>query len=88
VEGLPGMPDNLNISPKGNILVGLVSVRLPNEFNFIEFMHRHPWLRKLGLRLLNLIKLPFDLIDKYMNLPIARQIAYHVRKILGKTSLD
>ena len=31
LDGLPGTPDNLSISPDGNIFVGLVSVRIPGE---------------------------------------------------------
>lgn len=47
LDGLPGTPDNLNLSPEGNILIALVSVRLPGEFDPLEFMFNHPWLRKL-----------------------------------------
>lgn len=79
LDGLPGSPDNLNFSPEGNILVALVSVRLPEKFNPLEFSYGHPWIRKLGLRLLHIIKYPFDLATKYVDLPIARQLAAYVR---------
>ena len=78
VEGLPGTPDNLSLSPNGNVLVSLVSIRLPGDFNPIEFMFRHPWLRKIFLRVLHLIKLPLDIADSFLNFEFARHWAHHV----------
>ena len=82
LDGLPGTPDNLSISPDGNIFVGLVSVRIPGEFNPNEFMYAHPWLRKIILRIVHLIKFPLDLAATYLDNPIPKQLAYYV--ILNK----
>ena len=78
LDGLPGTPDNLSISPEGNIFVSLVTVRIPGEFNPTEFMYGHPWLRKLILRTLHLIKFPLDLAATYLDNPIPRKLAYYV----------
>jgi hypothetical protein len=77
-EGLPGTPDNLSSSPDGNILVALVSVRLPDEFNPLDVLYKAPLLRKLLLRIIHLLKMPLDLIDTYLELPFARQLSFHV----------
>ena len=78
LDGLPGTPDNLNLSPEGNILIALVSVRLPGEFDPLEFMFNHPWLRKLVIRLMHLVKFPFDMVSKFFDFPFFRQIGSHV----------
>ncbi len=79
LDRLPGLPDNLSTSPDGNIFVALGIARLPGEFDPAEFMFKQPLLRKFMLRLLHLMKLPFDLASHYLDLPIARQVAYNVR---------
>ena len=78
IDGLPGMPDNLNISPEGNIFASLISVRLPGQLNPMEMLYNHAWVRKLILRLLHILKFPLDMIETYLDLPIARQLSYHV----------
>ena len=78
IEGLPGGPDNLSRSPNGNILVSLVTIRLPGDFDPTEFMFRHPWLRKFLLRVLHLIKIPLDIVGNYLNFEFARYWAHHV----------
>lgn len=78
IDGLPGTPDNLNFSPDGNILVSLVSVRLPGQFNPTEMMYNHPWLRKLLLRTLHLVKMPLDLANTYLEFPITRKLSSYV----------
>ncbi|XP_057375784.1 adipocyte plasma membrane-associated protein Hemomucin-like [Daphnia carinata] len=78
LDGIPGSPDNLNLSPDGNIFVALVTVRLPGEFNPLEFMYSQPLLRKLAVRLLHVLKFPFDFAAKYVDLPILRKIASHI----------
>ena len=78
-EGLPGSPDNLNTSPSGNILVSLVTVHKPGDFNPPVFMFGHPWLRKLILRIILLtIKAPLDLISHYFDNPITQEISFNV----------
>ena len=83
LDGLPGTPDNLNLSPDGNILIALVSVRLPGEFDPLEFMFKRPWLRKIVIRLMHIIKFPFDLVSTFFDIPIFRQIRSHVRLIFS-----
>ena len=80
MEGLPGSPDNLNLSPSGNILVALVTVHRPEDFNPPAFMFGHPCLRKFILRLVHLIKLPLELASYYFDLFLAKYINYYVRK--------
>ena len=79
MDGIPGSPDNLNLSPEGNIFVALVTVRVPGEFNPLEFMYTQPLLRKLAVRLLHILKFPFDLASKYVEIPVLRLISSHVR---------
>lgn len=78
LDGLPGSIDNLNLTPEGNILVALVTVRLPGQFDPLVFAYQRPWLRKLVVRLLHIVKFPFDLASNYLDLSIARQFASHV----------
>ncbi len=82
MDGLPGTPDNLNLSPEGNILIALVSVRLPGEFDPLELMFNHPWLRKIAIRIMHLAKFPFDVVSKFYDFPLFRQIGSHVIPIL------
>lgn len=79
MDGIPGSPDNLNLSPEGNIFVALVTVRVPGEFNPLEFMYTQPLLRKLVVRLLHILKFPFDLASKYVDAPVLRLISSYVR---------
>ena len=78
MDGLPGSPDNLNFTPEGNILVSLVTVRIPGEFNPLEFMYNYPMLRKLAVRLMHAVKFPLDLASNYVDLPLLRQLASYV----------
>ncbi|XP_046452409.1 adipocyte plasma membrane-associated protein-like [Daphnia pulex] len=81
LDGLPGTPDNLNLSPEGNILIALVSVRLPGEFDPLELLFNHPWLRKLAIRIMHLAKFPFDVVSKFYDFPLFRQIGSHVMSL-------
>lgn len=78
MDQLPGSPDNLNFTPEGNILVALVTVRIPEQFDPLVFAYSHPWLRKLVIRIMHIVKYPFDLASKYLDITVAEQIASHV----------
>lgn len=46
-DNLPGFPDNLDVDAAGRYWVALPSLRQP----FLDFLHRHPWLKNLVARL-------------------------------------
>ena len=86
MDGIPGSPDNLNLSPDGNIFVALVTVRIPGAFNPLDFMYTQPLLRKLAVRLLHILKFPFDLASEYVDFPVLRLISSQVRFLINYLS--
>lgn len=80
-NGFPGMPDNLNRSPDGNILFPLVAVQMPDAFDPLDFIYRRPWIRKIVLRVIHMIQLPLDFLAAKLNLSIAKFLSYYVRKL-------
>ncbi len=70
LDGLPGMPDNLGSTPKGNIFVSLVILKSDK----LDFIYSQPWLRKLILRILYLIKIALDLIQTILEHPAIRDL--------------
>ena len=85
LDGLPGVPDNLNLSPEGNIMFPLVTVALPDKFDLSRFALARPWLRKFYLRVVHLIKLPLDFAANTLNLSLAKYLTYNVSKNLSSS---
>ncbi|KAI6234345.1 Adipocyte plasma membrane-associated protein [Aphelenchoides fujianensis] len=44
---LPGYPDNLRLSPRGTLLVGLQNARLPDRPQYVDIAGRFPFARRL-----------------------------------------
>ncbi|XP_057320752.1 adipocyte plasma membrane-associated protein Hemomucin-like [Microplitis mediator] len=63
VEGLPGLPDNIHSDNQGNFLVSLVVVADEDEPHLTQSLLPHPLIRKMIIRFLTLLKLPFKLLD-------------------------
>ena len=80
LDGIPGVPDNFNLTPKGNIMFPLVTVAQPDRFDPVRFALAHPWLRKFYLRLVHLIKFPVDVAANHLNLSLAKHLTYNVSR--------
>lgn len=78
LDGLPGTPDNLSFSPDGNILAGIVSVRLPGEFIPNDFLYEQPIIRKLMVRLMHVVKIPFEMASTFFEFSILKEINYYL----------
>lgn len=68
IDALPGMPDNINSDGQGGFLVCLILVHDPEYPDLIKSLMPHPYLRKMLVRLLVTMELPFKLLyDIYPN---------------------
>lgn len=62
IEGLPGIPDNLQSDGQGGFLVTTVVTIDSEHPQFIVTLIPHPYLRKMLVRLLLMFELPFKLL--------------------------
>lgn len=77
IDRLPGAVDNL-IADADGLWVPLV-VAIDNDHPYIaQALARAPWIRKFIIRFLNLIELPFALIEQYYPNPITMAITHHL----------
>lgn len=77
VERLPGAVDNL-IADADGLWVPLV-VAIDTDHPYIsQVLAKTPWIRKFILRFLNLIELPFALIEQYYSNPVTMAITHHL----------
>lgn len=68
IEGLPGVPDNLVSDGHGGILVTMILTIDSEHPNLCQSLAPHPYLRKMFVRLLLAMRLPFKLLhDIYPN---------------------
>ncbi|EFN66169.1 Adipocyte plasma membrane-associated protein [Camponotus floridanus] len=68
IEGLPGLPDNLQSDGQGGFLVSLIIVIDSQHPHITVSLAPHPYLRKMLVRLLVVMELPFKLLhDIYPN---------------------
>ncbi|XP_012538546.1 adipocyte plasma membrane-associated protein [Monomorium pharaonis] len=68
VDALPGLPDNINSDGQGSFLVPLIIVLDPENPQIDRSLAPHPYLRKMLVRLLVTMELPFKLLhDIYPN---------------------
>lgn len=63
IDGLPGMPDNINSDGHGGILVPLVTSHDSSFPNPIQIFGPFPWMRKLIGRGLGLLEFGFRMVD-------------------------
>jgi hypothetical protein len=64
IDGLPGLPDNLKSDGQGGFLVPLVVFRDKNNPVLFQSLGPFPLLRKFIARVLALLEMPFEQIDK------------------------
>ncbi|XP_072749385.1 adipocyte plasma membrane-associated protein Hemomucin [Anoplolepis gracilipes] len=62
IEGLPGIPDNLQSDGQGGFLVPIVITMNSEHPQLALILGPHPYLRKMIVRLLVMMKLPFKLL--------------------------
>jgi adipocyte plasma membrane-associated protein len=68
IDGLPGIPDNIHTDGQGGFLVTLIVAVDSEHPQLFQSLGPHPYLRKMLIRLLMLIELPFKLLhDIYPN---------------------
>lgn len=65
VEGLLGLPDNIHSDGHGGFLIAMVLGASPEHPFLIHSLMPHPYIRKMLSRLICLIEMPFELIQRY-----------------------
>ncbi len=66
---LAGAVDNVQPTPEGNFLVGVVVVNLPNQESLLETLMQQPWACKMLVRLCRLVQIMLDTFNsKVINL--------------------
>lgn len=69
IDGLPGIPDNIHSDGHGGFLLSLIIADNPDHPLIFQSLMPHPYLRKMLVRLLMMMELPFKLLnDVYPNL--------------------
>ncbi|KAG8036332.1 hypothetical protein G9C98_003655 [Cotesia typhae] len=64
IEGLPGLPDNIHSDNHGNFFVSLIVTADEENPQLLQSLSPHPYIRKLFIRLLTLLELPFKFFYK------------------------
>lgn len=65
IDGLPGVPDNVQSDGQGGFLVSLVSFADPQNPQLFQSLTPHPNIRKLIVRFMYLLEAPFKLLQTY-----------------------
>lgn len=65
IDGLPGMPDNINSDGQGGFFVSLFAYVDSQNPQISQSLTPHPNIRKLAVRLLYSLEAPFKLIQTY-----------------------
>lgn len=77
VEGLPGIPDNITPDEDG-LWIALVVSADPQNPMLPQSLAPLPYVRKFLLRLLHLIEMPFNFVDRIYPNPYCKAIAYKI----------
>lgn len=64
VDALPGLPDNIEPDTQGGFLVSLVIGANEDNPQILQSLMPHPLLRKMLMRLLGVLELPFKLLQE------------------------
>lgn len=68
IDGLPGLPDNIHSDGQGGFLITLIIITDPEHPELSHSLAPHPYLRKMFVRLIVTMELPFKLLhDIYPN---------------------
>ncbi|KAG5347767.1 APMAP protein, partial [Acromyrmex charruanus] len=68
IDRLPGIPDNIHSDSHGGFLLSLIIAYNPDHPQIFQSLAPHPYLRKMLVRLLMMMELPFKLLnDIYPN---------------------
>ncbi|KAH0555489.1 adipocyte plasma membrane-associated protein-like [Cotesia glomerata] len=78
VEGLPGFPDNIHSDNHGNFLISLVIIADEESPHLVQSLLPHPNIRKMCIRFLSLLELPFKLFDKVYPNDYCKRIHYWI----------
>jgi sugar lactone lactonase YvrE len=62
IDGLPGLPDNIHSDGQGGFLVTLIVAVGPENPQLVQSLAPHPYLRKMLVRLLVALELPFKML--------------------------
>lgn len=79
IDGLPGMPDNLNSDGKGGFLVPLVVAVDQDHPCVPQMLSQFPLLRRLIVRVFGLLELGFSFVDRVYPNEIAERAVHFVR---------
>jgi len=78
IDGLPGIPDNLKSDGQGGFLVPLVVLRDENNPMLFQSLGPFPLLRKFIARVLALLEMSFEQIDKRYPNYYAKRIVHWI----------
>lgn len=81
VDGLPGIPDNINLIEQGDFLVPLVSPVDPDHPSLVQTFLRFPLIRKLIARCMGLSQLSFRIIHHIYPTEYSKIALYMIGRI-------
>jgi len=75
---LPGLPDNIKLNDQGNYYIGIPSPRIPGKPHIMEIVGPHNWIRKFLCRLISMVMLPAQTINKVLPNVITLKFEYWI----------
>lgn len=83
IDGLPGMPDNLNSDGKGGFLIPLVIAVDDNHPCVPQMLSQFPLLRRLVARVFGLFEMVFGFVDRIYPNEFAQRAVHFVSNCPG-----
>jgi hypothetical protein len=78
VEGLPGMPDNIHSDNSNGFLVSLIVYADSQHPQLSQSIMPHPYIRRLGARLLAILESPFKCLQSYYPNYYAEKVIHYI----------
>lgn len=87
-EALPGLPDNVDNDGEGGFLVNLIMYTDPEHPMLAQSLIPHPYIRKMLVRLLYLMELPFKLLQDIYPSSFNLRLMHSIGTFEGLRGLD
>ncbi|XP_063992067.1 adipocyte plasma membrane-associated protein Hemomucin [Diachasmimorpha longicaudata] len=78
VESLPGLPDNIHSDGQGNFLVSLPLIADEEHPQLMQSLAPHPHLRKMLLRLMGILEMPFKFLEQLYPNTYTKKIVHFI----------
>ncbi|KYN29227.1 PREDICTED: adipocyte plasma membrane-associated protein-like [Trachymyrmex cornetzi] len=88
IDGLPGIPDNIHSDGHGGFLLSLIIADDPDYPQIFQSLMPHPYLRKMLVRLIMTMELPFKLLNDVYSNPCTERILHAIGSYQGAEFLS